>query len=90
MFETFNSIIMQAMKLALDKTNVFFLSCDEVISIDNQSWLSIHAYTIQNWTKVPMLLSLEHLMDGVNVTNLIIMIMQAIFVFQTLISFSQN
>jgi hypothetical protein len=74
----------------LDKTNVFFLSCDEVISIDNQSWLSIDAYTIQNWTKVPMLLSLKHLMDGFNVTSLIIMIMQAIFVFQTLISFSQN
>jgi hypothetical protein len=37
-----------------------------------------------------MLLSLKHLMDGFNVTSLIIMIMQAIFVFQTLISFSQN
>jgi len=37
-----------------------------------------------------MLLSLEHLMDGFNVTSLIIMIMQTILVFQTLISFSQD
>jgi hypothetical protein len=72
----------------LDKANVFVLSCDEITSIDNQSWLRIHANTIQNWIKVPMLLSLEHLMDGFNVTSLIRMIMQAIFVFQTLISFS--
>jgi hypothetical protein len=28
---------MQVMKLALDKANVFILSCDEVISIDNKS-----------------------------------------------------
>jgi hypothetical protein len=81
---------MQVMKLALDKANVFVLFCDEITSIDNQSWLWIHAYTIQNWTKVPMLLFLEHLMDDFNVTNLIKMIMQAILVFQTLISFSQD
>jgi hypothetical protein len=37
-----------------------------------------------------MLLSLGHLIDDFNVTSLIIMIMQAILVFQTLISFSQD
>ncbi len=37
MFETFNSIIIQAMKLVLDKTNVFVLFCNEIILIDNQS-----------------------------------------------------
>jgi hypothetical protein len=52
------------MKLALDKVNVFVLSCDKFTSIENDYWLWIHAYTIQNWTKDPMLLSLEHLMDG--------------------------
>jgi hypothetical protein len=74
----------------LDKTNVFVLFCNEIILIDNQSWLWIHAYTIQDWTKVRMLLSIEHLMDGFHVTSFIIMIMQAIIVFQTLISFSQD
>jgi hypothetical protein len=48
MAKAFHTIFMQAMKLVLGKVNVFTLSCDEVTSIDNQFWLSIHAYTIQN------------------------------------------
>jgi hypothetical protein len=34
-------------------------------------------YTIQNWTIVPTLLSLKHVVDGFNVTNFIIVIMQS-------------
>jgi hypothetical protein len=40
----------------------------------------IHAYTIQNWTKVAMLLSLECVMDGFNVANLTTIIMQTIYI----------
>jgi hypothetical protein len=40
----------------------------------------IHAYTIQNWTKVAMLLSLKCVMDGFNVANLTTIIMQAIYI----------
>ncbi len=25
------------------------LSCDEVIILDQQSWVSIHAYVVENW-----------------------------------------
>jgi hypothetical protein len=80
MAKAFHTIVMQAMKLALGKVHVFTLSCDEVILVDNQFWLSIHAYTIQNWIKVPMLLFLECLVHGFNATNLIINITQTIFV----------
>lgn len=34
-------------------------------------------YTIQNWTIVPILLSLKHVVNDFNVTNLIIMIMKS-------------
>jgi hypothetical protein len=33
-------------------------TCDEVNTMDNGSWISIHKYVMQNWVKVPMLLSL--------------------------------
>jgi len=60
------------------KENYFFaLFCDEVTLIDNQYWLSIHAYTIQNRKMIPMLLSMEHVVDGFNVANLITMIIHA-------------
>jgi hypothetical protein len=35
MVEVFHTIVMQIMMLALDKVNVFALSYDEVISIEN-------------------------------------------------------
>ncbi len=75
MAEALHSIIMQATMFALDKANVFTLSCDEVTLIHNQFWLTIHAYTIQNWTKVLLLLCLEQIVDGFIVTNLATIIM---------------
>jgi hypothetical protein len=40
------------------------LSCDKVTTIDNQSWISIHAYMLVDWERVPLLLSLERLTKG--------------------------
>jgi hypothetical protein len=45
MAEALHSIIMQATTFALNKVNVFTLSCDEVTFIDNQFWITIHPYT---------------------------------------------
>jgi hypothetical protein len=39
MVEVLHSIVVQVMKLALDKVNVFVLSCDKFTSIENDYWL---------------------------------------------------
>jgi hypothetical protein len=46
MAKALHSIIMQATTFALDKANVFTLSCDEITLINNQFLLIIHAYNI--------------------------------------------
>jgi len=46
MVEVLHMVIMQAIKLVVHKFNYAVLSCDEVMSIGNQSWLSIHVYII--------------------------------------------
>jgi hypothetical protein len=46
MAETLHSIVMQVSTFALNKANMFTLSCDEVTLINNQFWFTIHAYTI--------------------------------------------
>jgi hypothetical protein len=46
MAETLHSIIMRASTFALNKANMYTLSCDKVTLIDNQFWLTIHAYII--------------------------------------------
>ncbi len=46
------------------------LSCDEVIILDQQSWVSIHAYVVENWQQTPLLLSLQQVVDGATSNNL--------------------
>ena len=51
-------------KQVISKARFFFLSADEVNTIDTQSWLSIHLYVCIGFKRVPILLSLHHLEHG--------------------------
>ncbi len=42
---------------------------DEVITIDNQSWISIHYYVVASFMCLPILLTFEHLGDGGTTTQ---------------------
>jgi hypothetical protein len=54
------------------------LSCDEVTSIDNGLWISIHCYVVQNWNRVPILISLECVQDQAASANLLHLIMSTV------------
>jgi hypothetical protein len=43
---------------------------DEVINVDNQSWILVHGYVVKDWCWVPILLIVEHIIDGSNLDNL--------------------
>ncbi len=50
----------------------------EVITINNQSWLSIHVYVLEEWKRVSILLNLQGVVDEVafnNSTSLIVKIL---------------
>jgi hypothetical protein len=53
-------------------------SCNEVTSIDNESWISIHCYVVQNWSRVPILISLERVQDQATSSNLLHFILSAV------------
>jgi hypothetical protein len=59
-------------------TKFISLSCDEVTSIDNGSWISIHCYVVQNWSRVLILLSLERVQDQATSSNLLHLILSAV------------
>jgi hypothetical protein len=42
---------------------------DEAITIDNQSWISIHYYVAASFMRVPILFTFEHLGDGGTTTQ---------------------
>jgi hypothetical protein len=50
--------------------------CDDVSTMDKGSWISILAYVMQHWVKVPMLISLQRVVDGTKINNLTIVIMR--------------
>ncbi len=55
-------------------------SCDEVSTMDNQSWLSIHYYVMYNWVRIPMFISLDRVVEGLKNDNLIKVIMGALMI----------
>jgi hypothetical protein len=58
--------------------NYVVLMSNEVNIVDYGSWISIHAYVMQHWVKVPMLISLQRVVDGVGANNLTNVIMEAL------------
>jgi hypothetical protein len=38
--------------------------------MDNQSWISVHAYVVENWRRQPILLNLERVLDKGTYNNL--------------------
>jgi hypothetical protein len=54
----------------VQKSLFIFVNCDEVSTIDNQSWLFIHVYVIEQWKRVLILLNLQHVVDGTTFDNL--------------------
>ncbi len=59
-------------------TNYVVLTSNEVNNMDYGSWISIHAYVMQYWVKIPMLIFLQRVVDGTRVDNLTIVIMKAL------------
>jgi len=60
---------------AIQCTKFITCSCNKVTTIDNDSWICVHVYMFQSWTKVPNLLSVECIVDGLGSNNLIEVIM---------------
>ena len=67
-----------AISRVLVGANYVALTCDEVSTIDNGSWISIHAYVVQNWCRVPYLISLQRVVEGSGADNLTLVIMDAL------------
>ncbi len=58
--------------------NYVALTCDELSIVDIGSWISIHAYVMQKWVRLPMMISLQKIVDGARVDNLTIVIMEVL------------
>jgi hypothetical protein len=62
----------------LAKANYISTLVDEVTTVDGFAWLSIHVYVFQNFMRVRILLSLQHVIEGSNADNLTNMISKSL------------
>ncbi len=68
----------------MQKSHFISMNCDEVTTIDNQSWLSIHVYVTKEWKKVPILLNLQCVVDGAIFNNMTSFILKSMMEFRGL------
>ncbi len=53
----------------LKKPKYFSLTCNEISTIDNQSWFLVDDYVVQNWLRILIILSLKHVVVRSSVDN---------------------
>lgn len=47
MVETIHEFAIQAIRPTMQKAHFIFISCDEVTTTDNQSWIYVHVYVVE-------------------------------------------
>jgi len=67
MAKMMHDVLLEATKVAFVHANFIVVSADEIITIDNKQWLSIHLYMVQCWKKIAILLCVESM--GVSTTS---------------------
>ncbi len=57
--------------LASQLAKFFFVSIDETINVDCQGRINVHVYVVEGWECIPILLTLEQMVVGAIINNLI-------------------
>lgn len=68
-------------------TRFVALTCDKVTALNNQSWISIHDYCVQDWCKIHVMLPIAHILEGSNTQILTKVEMNFVFSVGVLIEF---
>jgi len=67
-------VVLVATKTTIQIVNYISINYDKVTSIDNQSWISIHAYVVEDFKRTPILVNLKWDTEGCTTNNLTKMI----------------
>ena len=62
----------------ISNTMFVSLTCNEVTTIYNSSWICIHSYIVENYVRIPHLLSLQCVVDGTSIDNLMQVIVKVL------------
>ena len=77
MADVMYALVKAKLQETLTAARYFAITVDEVTSVDNQSWMSIHIYVMKDWIRQPYLLGLKCVTDGGSASNLTEVIVEA-------------
>ena len=66
------------MKKLVQEARYIAVMVDEVTTVDNGSWLSVHCYVVKNWIRIPLLISLQRVTTAANSNNITTLIMDSV------------
>jgi hypothetical protein len=78
MLECLHKKVFNKIRKIVASSKYLAISYDEVTIINNQSWVSIHCYVVQNWCHLPTLIFLEQVTKGGGFDNLTKVIMDVL------------
>jgi hypothetical protein len=61
--EHMHLVVLEMLKATIRSAHFIVISCDEVTLCDSGQWLSLHAYVVVDWVRVPVLLHLSKVQD---------------------------
>jgi hypothetical protein len=70
--------VMVAIRVAMTTTQYVSINYDEVSTLDNQSQLLVLCYVVENWVRIPILISIDGLLEGFGLKKLTKMIIEAL------------
>jgi len=70
MVEVMHGVLLEAIKITFVVASFIAINADEVTTINNTQWLSIHLYVVQNWKRIPILLCVEIVSTYVTSNNI--------------------
>jgi hypothetical protein len=79
-----HEVVVNKIRNLVQNVQFISLSCDEVTTCDQQSWVLIHAYVAGGWQKKNLLLSLQQVINGAISDNLKCILVDALVLYSDL------
>jgi hypothetical protein len=78
-------VVLKCTKEVIKEFPFLVIFTNEVTTFDTNSWISIHGYILENWQRMPILLNLDRVTNGVIVGNIYNVILQTLLIQRGLI-----
>jgi hypothetical protein len=88
MAKAMHDFVIRSICLIMQKARFIFVSCDEVTTIYNQSWILTHVYVVKGWRCLSIFLTLFQVLEGSSVDNLTKVIVDSLLTYDGLLEFN--